>query len=45
MDNLTDVEKRILRDAEPPELEGEVEEWITKLYNGSAGQPSLANRY
>ena len=43
--NQSDLFERMLRDAQPPELEAEVEEWIRKLYEGSAGQPSLLNRY
>ena len=40
-----DLSELFLRDVHPPELEAEVEEWIRRLYDGSAGQPALVNRY
>ncbi len=46
MNDSTELSDLVLqRDVDPPELEAEVEEWINKLYEGSAGQPSLVNRY
>lgn len=45
MSEPTDLSELFLRDVQPPELEPEVEEWIRRLYDGSAGQPSLVNRY
>jgi hypothetical protein len=45
MTDSKDFWELILRDAQPPELKAEVEEWITKLYEGSAGEPGLRTRY
>jgi hypothetical protein len=45
MSDSTDLLERMLRDVYPPKLEAEVEEWIRKLYEGSAGEPGLARRY
>jgi hypothetical protein len=45
MSEPTDLSELFLRDVHPPESEAEVEEWIRRLYEGSAGQRGLVNRY
>jgi len=43
--DLESLERRMQLDVYPPELEAEIEAWITDLYQGAAGQPGLAQRY
>ncbi len=45
MSDSIDLEEKMQRAVHPPELEAEVEEWIRRLYRGSAGEPGLESRY